>query len=91
MSYEKPTCSRLVCGGEATHQVGLLLRADERHEPAEAWLGLSVCEKCRSTLKVEDIVCDSNWPHILAGFVAAGKVMPCRRLTKLVFKRLKPQ
>jgi len=81
-------CSRTACSAEATHRVGLLLRADEHHEPVEAWLGLEVCEKCRSTLKLEDVVCDGNWSHILAAFAGIGKALPRRELTKLVFKRL---
>lgn len=84
-------CSRTGCNAEATRQVGLLLRADEHHEPAEAWLGLEVCEQCRSKMTLSDVVCDGNWPHILAAFAGIGKALPRRELTKLVFKRLKPQ
>lgn len=62
----------------------LLLRVNREHPPAEAELGLSLCDEHREKRnRVEDFLTDAGWKLLAMGIGRAGKAEPDRALTEL--------
>jgi hypothetical protein len=89
MSDVPRKCDRKDCKNDGRYKVALKLRCDERSMPAEGDTGLVVCSVHRSFLVVDDVLTDAGWEQIVAGFKLAGKAIPARHLTRLLFQKIK--
>lgn len=82
-------CDRKNCKGVGTWMPKLELHVKGyAGAPAVAvFESLRVCDQCKATMKVSDLVDDSNWPDMVKNFTSRGYAAPTRKLTKIRWQR----
>lgn len=69
----------------------IVLRAPYQYRnssPADAVLGVLVCDDCKSKTGLQDFLSDAGWTQISDGLVAHGKIAPERDRTALAWRSI---
>lgn len=78
------TCNRIDCTNEGTaHPVLELRPRGYTGQPANAVLGIRICDEHQPTLSAQDFITDEGWQVLVETARALGKATPDRASTTL--------
>lgn len=82
-------CDRSDCDGQGIWMPVLQLTVKGyRGPPVQIAFSLRICDPCKRTLTVDDLVTDDGWAIFCAQLRAAGRAKPTRKLTKIAWQRI---
>jgi hypothetical protein len=89
LAFRHPHCHTPLCesGLPPIYQPTLVVRHQAWGDPIYAPIEIRVCEDCKASMRVGDLMTSAIWGQICAKCDEAGEPTPTRILTQLTFDR----
>lgn len=89
LPFRNVRCHSPLCesGLPPVYQPVLVVRHQSWGDPIYAPVEIRICEECKASMLVGDVLADGIWEQVCAKCEAAGEPTPTRLLTQLTFDR----